>query len=114
MSAKDKLTLNSPVAGAQEKISALRSRHQQIIESTERLKAREAEQSAQLEQMNLSHPYESDGEDMLAEAPEPEPVDVTDEDLERELEEIRELEKKKQQLEARVSGMERDLGGLMR
>lgn len=39
-------------------------------------------------------------------------ADVTDEDLERELEEIRELERRKRTLEARVTGMERDLGGL--
>lgn len=39
---------------------------------------------------------------------------VTDEDIERELEEIRELETKKHRLEDRVTGIERDLGGLMR
>ena len=39
---------------------------------------------------------------------------VTEEDLMREDEEIRELEKKKRTLEDRVSGMERDLGGLLR
>lgn len=106
--------MDSPVAGAQEKISTLRSRHQQVVESTEQLQARVVEQSAQLEKMNSSQPYDSDGEDLAVEAPPPDPVNVTDEDLQRELEEIRELEKKKQQLEARVSGMERDLGGLMR
>jgi hypothetical protein len=45
--------------------------------------------------------------------PNPEPSDVTDADLDRELEEIRELESKKRSLEDRVNGMERDLGGLM-
>jgi hypothetical protein len=38
---------------------------------------------------------------------------VTDEDIERELAEIRELERRKRTLEARVTGMDRDLGGLM-
>lgn len=108
------LTSNSPVAGAHEKISTLRSRHQQVVESTERLKSRVAEQSAQLENMNRSQSYDSDAEDMVVETPPPEPDNVTDEDLQHELEEIRELEKRKQQLEARVSGMERDLGGLLR
>ncbi|KAK2757961.1 hypothetical protein FQN54_004367 [Arachnomyces sp. PD_36] len=103
-----------PVAGAKEKIYSLRSRHMQIVESTERLQARVAEQSAQLERMNHSQSYASDGEEMSAEVSQPESTNVTDEDLEREMEEIRELEKKKRQLEARVSGMERDLGGLMR
>lgn len=36
------------------------------------------------------------------------------EDIQREEAEMRELEEKKRGLEARVSGMERDLGGLMR
>lgn len=39
---------------------------------------------------------------------------MTKEDLMREEEEIRELERKKRGLEDRVTGMERDLGGLMR
>jgi bisphosphoglycerate-independent phosphoglycerate mutase (AlkP superfamily) len=39
---------------------------------------------------------------------------MTQEDMMREEEEIRELESKKRSLEARVTGMERDLGGLMR
>ena len=39
---------------------------------------------------------------------------VTEEDLRREDEEIRELEKKKRNLEDRVNGMDRDLGGLRR
>jgi hypothetical protein len=39
---------------------------------------------------------------------------MTKEDLMREEEEIKELERKKSGLEARVTGMERDLGGLMR
>ncbi len=41
-------------------------------------------------------------------------VAVTEEDLEKEQEEIYELERKKRGLEDRVSGMERDLGGLLR
>jgi hypothetical protein len=43
----------------------------------------------------------------------PEISDVTDANFERELEEIRDLERRKRTLEARVTGMERDLGGLM-
>lgn len=39
---------------------------------------------------------------------------ITAEDLENEEQEIRELERKKRALEDRVSGMERDLGGLLR
>lgn len=43
-----------------------------------------------------------------------ETMDVTDEDIMRELDEIRDLEEKKRNLEDHVSGMEKDLGGLMR
>lgn len=39
---------------------------------------------------------------------------ITVEDLEKEEQEIQELERKKGALEDRVSGMERDLGGLLR
>lgn len=41
-------------------------------------------------------------------------IPLTREDLEREEAEIKELERKKAGLENRVTGMERDLGGLMR
>lgn len=49
-----------------------------------------------------------------SEVPQEQTHDVTDEDIQRELEEIRELEIRKRMLEDRVSGMDRDLGGLMR
>ncbi len=39
---------------------------------------------------------------------------MTKEDLEQEEREVRELESKKQGLQDRVEGMEKDLGGLMR
>ena len=39
---------------------------------------------------------------------------TTEADLRQEEEEIRELEKRKAALETRVTGMERDLGGLLR
>jgi len=67
-----------------------------------------ARNAARLEQM--SHSYGDDDE--YYEPSQPETAGVTDEDLERELEEIRELERRKRTLEARVTGMERDLGGL--
>ena len=41
-------------------------------------------------------------------------IPLTREDLEREEQEVKELERKKRGLEERVEGMERDLGGLMR
>jgi hypothetical protein len=43
----------------------------------------------------------------------PEISDVTDADFERELGEIKDLERRKRTLETRITGMERDLGGLL-
>lgn len=62
----------------------------------------------------MRHSWEDD-EDDFSPVPvaQPDPPDVTDEDIERELAEIRELERKKRALEERVTGMERDLGGLL-
>lgn len=63
----------------------------------------------------MSQSYGDDHDDYDTTGPlQPETLDVTDDDIERELDEIRELEEKKRGLEDRVSGMERDLGGLMR
>ncbi len=62
----------------------------------------------------MSRSYDDDYDDFDNAGPvNPEVMDVTDADLDRELEEIRELEKKKRSLEVRVNGMERDLGGLL-
>lgn len=105
------MTIYSPVAGAAEKIADLRYRYSQISESLVRLEARVADNAAELERMNEA--YDRDNEIEYQE-PQQYDVQVTDEDIERELEEIRELERRKQALEDRVSGMSRDLGGLMR
>ena len=72
-----------------------------------------AANSAELEQMSRSYDNDYDDHDTAA-ASQPEPEDITDEDIARELGEIRELERRKRVLEDRVSGMEKDLGGLMR
>ena len=73
-----------------------------------------AKQSTQLERMNHSQQYASDSDGLESfEPPKPVAPDMSD-DLERQVEEIRELELKKRILEDRVSEMERDLGGLLR
>lgn len=101
-----------PVTGAQEKIATLRYRHQVISESIDSLEERVAMNSAELEQMSRSYGDDYDDYD-IATISQPEIPDVTDEDIARELEEIRELERRKRVLEERVSGMEKDLGGLV-
>lgn len=55
-----------------------------------------------------------DVDDEDIEGEDTESVIVTRADLQREEEEVQELERKKQSLEERVTGMERDLGGLMK
>ncbi|KAL8950341.1 MAG: hypothetical protein Q9222_003627 [Ikaeria aurantiellina] len=112
----------SPIAGAKERIPSLRSRFNQLTASITRYEARVANQTAQLAKMNrragskanediASLEQPADAEDVNGFSNE---LPISADDLEREEQEIRELEKKKQALEDRVSGMERDLGGLLR
>ncbi|PGH00430.1 hypothetical protein AJ79_08203 [Helicocarpus griseus UAMH5409] len=104
-----------PISGATEKIASLRQRHYEVSKSIAHLESRIAEQSAQLERMNRSQSYDYDmPEPVEPVAAEPAVPDVSEEDLQREMQEIRELEMRKRRLEDRVTGMERDLGGLMR
>lgn len=72
---------------------------------------------AQLAKMNKHNDDHGDSDDADGEALGDEgqgAIYATEEDIRRENDEIRELEKKKRQLEDRVKGMDRDLGGLMR
>lgn len=100
----------SPVAGAQEKITSLRYRHELISDSIANLDNRVARNTAELDQMRDS--YGDDDYDNTGSL-QPEAPEVTDDDIERELEEIRDLERRKRALDDRVTGMERDLGALM-
>ena len=101
----------SPVAGAQDKIASLRYRNQVISESIAELEERVARNASELESM--SHLHDDDYDELdNASSPSAGVLDVTDADIERELKEIRELERRKRNLEDRVNGMERDLGGL--
>ncbi|KAL3472670.1 DASH complex subunit Spc34 [Aspergillus californicus] len=100
-----------PVAGAQDKISSLRYRHQLISETIAELEERVSRNTAELESM--SHSYNDDYDDFDDASPINTTIpDVTDADIDQELEDIRELERKKRSLETRVTGMECDLGGL--
>lgn len=90
----------------------MRYRHGIIADSVAQLEDRVATNAAELEQMR--HSYDED-EDDVSPPPisQPDVPGVTDEDIEREMAEIAELERRKRALEARVTGMDRDLGGLM-
>ena len=108
-----------PVTGAPEKIVSLRSRFEQLSSSIARYEARVAKQQIQLTKLSkrASGDYgdeDDEDEDTANDDAEKEEYHVTQEDLDRETEEIRQLEEKKRALEDRVSGMESDLGGLLR
>ncbi|KAJ5884966.1 hypothetical protein N7495_009476 [Penicillium taxi] len=107
----EKLCKVYPVAGAQEKIATLRYRHEIATESIAQLEDRVATNTAELENMRQS--YEDDDQYAPATVPRSDIPEVTDEDIEQELAEIRHLERRKRELEARATGMERDLGGLV-
>ncbi|MCJ1250059.1 hypothetical protein MMC30_007285 [Trapelia coarctata] len=115
----EKLCTVYPIHGATEKINSLRACHEQLTSSIERYEARLAKQTSQLDRMNRR--YTHDDDDTHYDEPDddetptsPEQVHITAEDIEREEEEMRELEKKKRGLLDRVDSMERDLGGLLR
>ncbi|KAI9758253.1 MAG: Transcription initiation factor TFIID subunit 12 [Chaenotheca gracillima] len=110
-----------PIKGAREKIGSLRSRYLELSSSTAHYEDKVAKQAAQLDRMNRPRDYDDDEDDEWddedlggAGGKKMESVVITDEDIANEEEEIRVLERKKRVLEERVSGMERDLGGLLR
>ncbi|KAL8862540.1 MAG: hypothetical protein Q9178_001038 [Gyalolechia marmorata] len=113
---------SDPMPGARERISSLRSRFDQLTASVTKYEARVSKQTAQLAKRNRRGDTSNDPDAAgLGESADLEMLDertndvpITAEDLDREEQEIRELEKKKRALEDRVSGMERDLGGLLR
>ncbi|KAM0805506.1 DASH complex subunit Spc34-domain-containing protein [Usnea florida] len=119
----EKLCSVFPIDGAPEKIVSLRSRYEQLNSSIARYESKVSRQMAQLARMNKRKDGDVDDDDDDTEMLEDEDVNaiegqgethVTEEDIRRENDDIRELEKKKQQLEERVKEMERDLGGLRR
>jgi len=105
--------------GARERIGALRNRFARLQTSLKHYEARVAKQARELERGSRAAGWEEEEEDEEEEEGgdgdgDDTMMEVTDDDLLREEEEIRELERKKKELEERVSGMERDLGGLLR
>ncbi|KAJ9625537.1 hypothetical protein H2203_004294 [Taxawa tesnikishii (nom. ined.)] len=109
--------LNS-IPGVMERIDKLRRRHQQLAANIAHYEERVSRQAEQLDNMYQSRDFGDIQEDDY-EAEETAPLTprapvMTKEDLLREEQEIRELERKKKGLEERVTGMEKDLGGLMR
>ncbi|KAK7712919.1 hypothetical protein SLS57_007663 [Botryosphaeria dothidea] len=102
------------IPGVNQKIAQLRQRHARLTSSIEHYELRVAEQQAQLARMNKPR---DDYDDPPEEEPESEPEEeapLTIEDLRREEEEVKELERKKRGLEDRVNSMGRDISGVQR
>ncbi|KAF2147434.1 uncharacterized protein K452DRAFT_293856 [Aplosporella prunicola CBS 121167] len=103
-----------PIPGVAERIASLRQRHVQLASSVEHYELRVAEQTAQLSRMNRPRDFADDDEPEVAPEPQVEEDLLTVEDLRREEEEIRDLERKKRGLEDRVNSMGRDISGVLR
>lgn len=105
--------------GVPQRIDGLRLKFSQLASSVAHYEQKVASQERELEKMhrgdgwNETDDFEEDGDKPSATEPD-ENLEITDDDLRKEEEEIRELERIKKELEERVSGMERDLGGLLR
>jgi peptidoglycan hydrolase CwlO-like protein len=107
--------------GVEERINRSRLRHQQLQANIAHYEARVAEQNHRLgafqplKTKNLDQGSNELYDEGINRMNGPDNLQsVTAADLQREEEEIKELERKKKALEDRVSDMERDLGGLMR
>ncbi|MCJ1471379.1 hypothetical protein MMC13_000018 [Lambiella insularis] len=113
----EKLCSVYPIHGAMDRISSLRTRYEQLTASIERYEAKVGKQALQLERMNKSKHHKDDfydEEDDHGATVEYQAAYVSTEDLQREEAEMKELERKKRGLEDRVSGYEKDIGGLLR
>ena len=112
----EKLCAVYPVQGAAETIMSLRNRYHQIVESVTHYEEKVLKHQAKIDRMNRTSDYEQSKHDNNAVnsldsgiAPVP-----TEADLSVEKQEIEDLEQKRKELEDRVAGMEKDLGGLLR
>lgn len=114
----EKLNEILSVPGVAKKAASLRSRYAQAKANIERYEARVEKQMHDLERMNRGDAFDSRVDEQPAEEQRIEEAQdqvlITEADLRAEEEQIRELERRKKELEDRVTGMERDLGGLMR
>ena len=111
----EKLCTVYPVAGASERIETLRNKYREIAESISHHEAKVSQQQTKLNRLNKSSDHAQDtDEDEVGTPGKSVEIMASEQDLEAEAQEIRELEAKKRTLEERVSGMEKDLGGLMR
>ncbi|KAI1344420.1 DASH complex, subunit Spc34 [Xylariaceae sp. FL0016] len=102
-----------PLPGALDRIPAQRAKYANSLSTLAYYEAKVEEQAEKLRAMNKDHWVDED-EDEEADGEESNPGEIRTEDsLRQEEEEVRELEKKKRDLQARLKAMEKDLGGLL-
>ncbi|KAH4079039.1 hypothetical protein HBI62_187250 [Parastagonospora nodorum] len=99
-----------PIPGAQEKIAAMRQRHAQVTASIDYYEERLEQQTSEFSRLNRNRDFLDEIEDAEEEPPEAPPL--SEENLRREEEEMKQLERKKRELEDRVHSMSRDISGL--
>ncbi|KAL1899154.1 hypothetical protein Sste5346_003076 [Sporothrix stenoceras] len=112
----EKLCSVYALPGALERIPVLRQKHAQQTSTLTYYEAKVAEQAQRLEGMNRDRRGgdEDYDDDMSMAAATPAAADgPTEEDLRQEEDEIRELERKKKELQERLRAMDKDLGGLL-
>ncbi|KAI1493783.1 DASH complex, subunit Spc34 [Biscogniauxia mediterranea] len=100
-----------PLPGALERIPAQRSKYAHSRNTLAYYEAKVSEQAEALRQMNKDHWRDEDEDD--AEADDNEEEIITEEDLRREEDEVRDLERKKRELQDRLRAMDKDLGALL-
>ncbi|KAI1773246.1 DASH complex, subunit Spc34 [Hypoxylon cercidicola] len=108
----EKLCSVYPLPGALERIAAQRSKYAHSRSTLAYYEAKVAEQAETLGRMNKDHWMDEEDEEDGADDGAQEEI-LTEEDLRREEEEVRELDKKKRELQERLKAMEKDLGGLL-
>ncbi|KAL1873878.1 hypothetical protein Daus18300_003750 [Diaporthe australafricana] len=116
----EKLCNVYPLPGALERVPEMRQKWANQSNTLAYYEAKVAEQAERLVRMNKRpDDYGDEGEDVDEEEDEA-PVNpgimdslMTEEDLRREEEEVRELDKKKKELQERLRAMDKDLGGLL-
>lgn len=111
----EKLATVYPIAGALEKINQLKRRHHQLQANIAHFEDKIVHQTAELQQMSsttkLEHDAQGETETTILEPIVDAGAGLNWENIQ---DEIKELEHKKKSLEERVTGMEKDLGGLLR
>lgn len=108
----EKLCLAYEVDGAQDRISSLRHNHERICGSIQQYEQIVSTQQTRLRNLSDGRSLEQARMSDVSTAPTRISRDISEEDMSREEEVIKELEIRKKALERRVADMQRDLGGL--